>query len=141
MTFLDTSLLVGRYAGRRPAGRAGPDPARGGARVCVSDLVRVELPSAVWRRVREGALDPDRAAAALAAFAEDLPLLLRVPVDDDVLDRAAALVRRHPLRSLDAIQLASALAAAEGAPARLRFGTADARLAAAARAEGLEAPG
>ena len=55
----------------------------------------------------------------------------------DVVVRAAELVAAHPLRSLDALHLASALLVAKGAPEPFRFGAADERLLAAARAEGL----
>lgn len=133
MTFLDTSLLVRWYAGRRGRGRRGID---GG--VWVSEIARVEFSSAIRRRIREGSLERAAGHRILGDFAKDLEDWFRVPVDTAVLDRAAVLVERHPLRSLDAIHLASALLAAEGAPERLRFGSSDGDLAAAAEAEGLE---
>ena len=136
MTFLDSSLLVRRYAGRRGAPAAATRDLL--QDFAVSDIARVEVPSALQRRVREGQLDPRGAKAALDAFARDLRSLTRVGVDDRVLDGSAALLKRHPLRSLDAIQLASALRLAHGAPGPVTFGSADARLNAAARAEGLE---
>ena len=71
------------------------------------------------------------------AFGDRWASFERIPVADPVLDRAAALLRRHPLRSLDAIQLASAVLAAGETEEPLRFGSLDARLNAAARAEGL----
>ncbi len=136
MTFLDTSLLVRWYAGRRGRRRQGID---GG--VWVSEIARVEFSSAIRRRIREGPRERAARQRILGNFAKDLEDRFRVPVDAAVLDRAASLVDRHPLRSLDAIQLASALLAAEGAPEPLRFGSADGDLAAAAAAEGLEVLG
>jgi len=133
MTFLDTSLLVRRFAGRRGRGIHGIE---GG--ICVSEIARVEFPSAIRRRIRDGTLDLDAGLRALVAFGRDVEACLRVPVDAAVLDRAAVLVERHPLHSLDAIQLASALLAADGVPGRLRFGSVDEGLNAAAEAEGLE---
>ena len=46
------------------------------------------------------------------------------------------LLREHPLRALDALQLASAWFAAEGRPDTLDFVCFDARLASAAQREG-----
>ena len=61
----------------------------------------------------------------------------RVRVSDDVLTQGTTLLRRHPLRTLDAVQLASALLVDRSSPTRVRFGTADRRLGEAAAAEGL----
>lgn len=138
MIFLDSSVLVRRYGTRTTVRRPDLSMARGGRGVCVSDLVRVEVHSAMRRRVRDGTMDPDRAAAALDAFTADLPDWVRVPVDERVLRRAAELVGRHPLRSLDAIHLASALVVRDEAPTSLQFGSSDVRLVAAAEAEGFE---
>ena len=49
---------------------------------------------------------------------------------------AMRLVRTHPLRAGDALQLAAAIVAAEGVPASLPFVTLDDRLAEAASKEG-----
>lgn len=49
---------------------------------------------------------------------------------------ARRLLRVHPLRSADALQLAAAIVAAEGRPASLELVTLDARLIDAARREG-----
>lgn len=133
MTFLDTSLLVRQYAGRRGRGLRGIE-----GTVWLSEIARVEFPSAIRRRIREGSLDPAAGLRVLGEFGRDFGESLRIPVDAAVLDRAAALVERHPLRSLDAIQLASALIVAEASPKSLRFGSTDAGLLAAAEAEGLE---
>jgi hypothetical protein len=58
-------------------------------------------------------------------------------VSHDVITHAATIVATHPLRTLDALHLASGLLVATGAPEALRFGAADVRLVAAARLEGL----
>jgi predicted nucleic acid-binding protein len=49
---------------------------------------------------------------------------------------AIRLLRVHPLRAADAVQLAAAVIAAEMRPTSLEFVTADRRLADAARKEG-----
>jgi predicted nucleic acid-binding protein len=53
-----------------------------------------------------------------------------------VRETAIRLLRVHPLRSADALQLASAIVAAEGHPATLPLVTLDGRLAQAAEREG-----
>ena len=135
MNFLDSSLLA-RHYGRRVSKSVGAPPPL--TEICVSELCRVEVSSAVRKRVREGTMDAHSAEVALALFSRDLGSWSRIRVEDRVLGVAAALVARHPLHSLDAIHLASALVASEGAPTPVRFGSGDARLNAAAKAEGLE---
>ncbi|MEO6596424.1 MAG: type II toxin-antitoxin system VapC family toxin [Planctomycetota bacterium] len=140
MIYLDTSWLVKLYvdepgsAGVRKVVDADSD-------VVVSDLAYVEFHSAVARRRRERTLAARSAATLVARFRKDWSERVRVAVSLDVLLRAADLLSEHPLRSLDALQLASALLIATGAPEALRFGAADDRLNAAATAEGLTAPG
>ena len=97
---------------------------------------RVECASAIGRREREGQLDQLEAEAALdqltvlaAEWAEIAPAVrLR--------QAAERLLRVHPLRAGDALQLASAIVAADGDPAAMPFVTLDDRLASAARREG-----
>ena len=105
--------------------------------VLVSDLAYVEFHSAIERRRRERSLTASAAAGVVARFRDDWPKRDRLALSTDVVVRAAELVARHPLRSLDALHLASALLAAASAPDPPRFGAADARLVAAAKAEGL----
>ena len=51
---------------------------------------------------------------------------------------AERLLRTHPLRAADSLQLAAAIIAAENDPPTLQFVTLDQQLAAAARREGFE---
>jgi uncharacterized protein len=136
-SFVDSSALVKRYM-----------PELGGevverllAPLVVSAVARVEVPRAVWRRHRDGSLGAADAATVLRAFDADWaepgsPVLLPVAVSLRVLDMAGSLVARHPLRSLDAIQLASAMAARAALDSALRFVAYDERLRAAAATEG-----
>ena len=55
---------------------------------------------------------------------------------DRIRRRAIRLLRIHPLRAADALQLAAALTAAAEEPADLEVVSSDARLSAAARQEG-----
>jgi hypothetical protein len=97
---------------------------------------RVECVSALARRVREGLLreaDVTEAVARLEAFVEAWN---EVIPSDPVRRTAVRLLRSHPLRAPDALQLAAAIAAAEGEPGSLPFVTLDDRLAEAASREG-----
>lgn len=96
----------------------------------------VECTSALARREREGALAP----AAVGAAVDRLRTLSRawqevVPAEV-IRTIAQRLVRVHPLRSADALQLAAAIAASEQDAASLPFVCLDDRLAEAAAREG-----
>lgn len=136
--FADSSALVGLY---------GDEPGRTQARqitdLAVSDLARVEVTSALWSKVRTGELASEDAVLLEAWFATDWhgdgehpPRFAAIPVSPAILERAVALVSRHALRALDAIQLASAIAGREADPDLDTFLGFDARLNRAAAAEG-----
>lgn len=136
MIYLDTSWLVKLYVDEpdSPAIRAIADS---DPDVVVSDLAYVEFHSAVARRRRERRITARTASSLLTRFVKDWTQRNRVPVSRDVLHRAAEVLAAHPLRTLDAVQLASALLLAEGSPELPRFGSGDERLVAAAVASGL----
>jgi len=96
----------------------------------------VECASAVSRLEREARLSPQ---AATEAF-ERLDVLARhwhrIEPVDAVLETARRLLRVHPLRAADALQLASAVLASEGRPSTLEFVCLDDRLGIAAQREG-----
>jgi predicted nucleic acid-binding protein len=96
----------------------------------------VDVASAVARREREGLLTADEAAAALG-IARDLSHNWHEIAPSDALRRTAErLLRVHPLRATDSLQLAAALIAADHDPNSLPFVCLDARLAGAAQREG-----
>ncbi len=107
--------------------------------MCVWWATEVECVSALARLERDGALTD----TALTGALERLDLLAESwnEVQPVVAVRSVArrLLRVHPLRAADALQLAAALIAAEGQPASLGIVTLDERLAAAARREGFTA--
>jgi uncharacterized protein len=96
----------------------------------------VEVTSALARRERERAVAPaavteavERLRALADAWQEVLP-------GDAVRATAQRLLRVHPLRAGDALQLAAAIVASEHDPASLPFVTLDDRLGDAAGREG-----
>ena len=137
--FLDTSALVRRYY---PA-EAGANRVRvlcapaHGHTIMVSRIAVVELAAALSRRVREGTLPTRARGRHWNVFGIHLRDQYRVvQTTERVYDTAQRLVFTYPLRTLDALHLASALAVRE----RLRdlvFWTADEQQAAAARREGV----
>lgn len=104
--YFDSSALVKRYVdepGRREVLRLMRRHA------CVaSSVAPVELRSAIRRRVADGTLEAARVPAILKRLATDRPYWTLVEVGKDVLAGAEALVAAHPLRTLDAIHVASA---------------------------------
>jgi hypothetical protein len=79
---------------------------------------------------------------ALSAIASKAPVYRLIPISTEVLELAASLCNQHaaldpfPIRSLDAIQLASAILTASALRDELIAVTADARLAVLAESEG-----
>ena len=98
----------------------------------------IELVSAVSRREREGALDPVAAAAAVDRVRRLERAWHQVAPSDSVRNRAQRLLRVHPLRAADSLQLAAALTIAGDDPASVSFVTLDRRLRDAAQREGLD---
>lgn len=111
--------------------------------LAVSELARVEIASALWRKQREGLLAPGVVRTLIDGFEADLDAVpggrwhfAALPVTRAVLTAAARLIAVHGLRSLDAVQLASALRARAADPGVDTFACFDARLRQAAAAEG-----
>lgn len=135
MRFWDSSALVPAVIAEStsPAVRRllQADPA-----ITVAWHCEVECTSAVARLERTGGYSTDEADDAFRALA-----VLRhawVEMDPTAALRVSAtrLLRVHDLRAADALQLASAIAAAEGHPDTLEFVSLDDRLVVAARREG-----
>jgi predicted nucleic acid-binding protein len=96
----------------------------------------IECVSAFARLEREGAMSAEMVSAAIdrlsglgSAWHEVLP-------SRALRDTAIRLLRVHPLRASDAVQLSSAVIAADRQPTSLQIVSLDERLAAAARREG-----
>lgn len=136
MRFFDASALIKRYV-REPHSTAVRRSLRSGP-VVISRLSEVEVVSGLAGLGREGANVPPRRDQAIAAFTRDIAAWHVVELSSEVTALARALLLRHPLRSGDAIQLASALRLQEITHLPLTaFVAYDARLLAAAAAEGL----
>ncbi len=97
----------------------------------------VEVTSAVARREREGMLDLRAATQVLQKLRTLDGAWHQVLPGDALRGTAQRLLRVHPLRAADSLQLAAALTVADGDPGALEFVSLDQRLADAARKEGL----
>jgi len=137
--YLDSSALVKRYvseSGTPDVGRAiAADP---DVTTVLVTQVEVRAALAAARRAGRFAMAGD-AQRASTAFAHDWRSIIAITLDGDLCESAAALAERHALRAYGAVQLAAALFAASVMPTgeSLRFGTFDADLRRAARAEDL----
>ena len=96
----------------------------------------LECPSAIARRERDGDLDAQGAAAALERLRSIAGAWNEVAATELLRTTAIRLLRVHPLRSADAMQLAAAVLAADGRPSELPFLCLDDRLNDAASREG-----
>lgn len=138
--FADSSALVKLYADE-----PGHEWVGGLSTLVVSQLARVEVPSAIWRKQRLGELDPGAARLLTSAFEadwagteEEPPRFSVVALTVAVLEGAARLCAVHGLRAYDAVQLACALAARDAVPECRVFAAFDRQLRAAAAAEAFD---
>jgi len=96
----------------------------------------VEFVSAVARREREQSLTIAEAAAAIERMRALVGEWQEVLPSEPVRTMAQRLLRLHPLRAADSLQLAAAIIASEQDPTSLDFVSLDERLNAAAGREG-----
>jgi predicted nucleic acid-binding protein len=135
-TYFDTSVLGRGYFGE--PGRAEAIKILRRHECVTSVLTVVEFRSAVRRRVAEGALDEHHVTDVLERFTADREGWGLVEVSQEILSTAETLAADHPLRTLDAIHIASAhLVFKRLALETPAFVTADRRQADAARSIGL----
>jgi predicted nucleic acid-binding protein len=109
--FFDSSALVKRYVHESGSVWVRDITASAsGHLIHLSLLTTAEIASALARRQREGSvsvLECDRLFGTFLVDCARSYLLLRV--EEDVIQRAVSLVRHYPLRTADAIQLATAV--------------------------------
>ena len=135
MKFWDASAIVPLLVAEKTTGRlqvlAQRDPDmlawRGSAVECGSTLARLE---------RDAALDAKGAQRAFQRLAQIAGAWHEIEPTELVRENAVRLLRVHPLRAADALQIAAAFVAAERRPASLEVVTLDERLADAMPKEG-----
>jgi predicted nucleic acid-binding protein len=136
--FADSSAIVKLYVDEQGASRV-----RDIAAMYVSELALVEIPAALWRKHRLGALPASDVAVLLRAFENDYlgmaGRLVPVAPRREVLEAAARAAGIHGLRAYDAVQLATAAVVREVDPECSGFVCFDHELLEAAVREGFEA--
>ncbi len=105
--------------------------------IYVSAVTWVEFHSALRMCVSRKTMTPHQRNETLELFKKDWKNYIKVHVNEDVLNSAAQLVPLHSLKTLDAIQLASALSIRVDREEPMAFLTADESLEVAARREKL----
>lgn len=136
--FFDTSAVVKRYLQEVGSSwvRATTNPLAGGI-IVIADLATVELFSLLARRVRERTLPASSATQLGNTFLlHSAQEYLTLDMGNTVLEAARFLVGRHPLPTLDALQLASAQRAVSLLGEPITFVSSDRNLLNAAAAEG-----
>lgn len=137
MRFWDSSALVPLvYEEQRS--RACRALLRGHSDVVVWAFTRLEMLSAVRRKVREGGIDREDLAAILTRIGSLASRWTEVEPVAEVRERAEQVLARHPLSAADSLQLAAALTVVDGRPRGDVFISADDRLARAAESEGFQ---
>lgn len=136
--FVDTSALAKRYLleGGSTWVTNWIEPSAGNV-IIIADTTTIEMFSLLTRRVREGSLtlvDMASLQADVLFHAEHEYIVALL--DQKVLIQARELVNRYPLRTLDAIQLASAVYALGILQEPITFVSGDQNLLTYAQAEG-----
>jgi len=104
--------------------------------VMVWTMSKVEVFSALCRRLREGSLKEDVFDSAKKRMNDFFDMASEVISVPKVKDRAQRLLQVHPLRAADAMQLASVLVATQEDPSKAPMMSFDERLIQAAKREG-----
>jgi uncharacterized protein len=141
--FFDSSALVKRYVHEQGSVWVRETTASVSSHLIhISLLTVAEIASALARRRREGSLSTSERDRLFGAFLVDCArsyLLMRV--EEDVIQHAVVLMTQHPLRTVDAIQVSTAIrlsqALHEAQLGQIIVASADDRVLQAASQEGL----
>ncbi len=98
----------------------------------------VEIASALARRERDKLITPAEVESALTAARQLADGWHEILPSDSIRRTAERMLRAHPLRAADSLQLAAALIASDHDPSSLEIVCLDSRLTTAARREGFK---
>ena len=135
MNFWDTSALVALSV-EEPHRQTALRVLEADEHIVVWWGASIEYVAAIARRERDGSLTTDEVAAHLSRLNALSQVWYEVQPSQRIKTVAQRLLRVHPLRAADSLQLASALIASEDDPTSLGFVCFDARLNQAASREG-----
>ncbi|ASJ13821.1 type II toxin-antitoxin system VapC family toxin [Thermococcus radiotolerans] len=131
VAFFDTSALVKHYHIER--GSSIVNELMENYVVAISELAILEMTSALNRRFLSGELTKRKLEWVLERFYSDLENYVVVTISSETVSLATSLVLKHGLKTLDSLQLASALRIKDEASIFVTF---DERLKNAAEKEG-----
>ena len=137
MRFWDSSALVPLIVYEKDSAFCA-EAYRTDREILIWTLTKVEVFSALCRRVRDKTLDEKIFEAARIRMNDLFENIYEVAAVDRVKERAMRLLRIHPLRAADALQLAAVLVATKEKVDRLPVMCLDDRLSETAKLEGFE---
>jgi len=136
--YYDTSALVKQYL-QEAGSKLVLELLKSGEKVYTASLTYAETHAAFSRRTREGRLTRETTKRLALRFDKDWESYDIVVLSENVFRLARQMFYRDPLRSADAIHLASALLLARTSPrSSWSFVCADGRLCDAAKSEGFQ---
>ena len=136
--FLDTSSLLKLYHHEVGTEKLLNILSQGVEEIYLSELAILEFHSAIWKKVRTSKIEVVTAKAVITCFQTDYTQFRWIQLDSKVIQLGRELLMKYGttgLRTLDAIQLASALALKE--QPKIYFFTADQLLQSFFEQEGL----
>ena len=136
MIFWDSTALVALLV-REPDSKRRLDQLKRDPEMVVWWGTFIECESALQRRMREGAISPSDVRSVRSKLSRLSDSWYEVQPVTSLRNLAIRILRTHPLRSADAIQLAAALSVASVKASDFWFASADERLNAAAEIEDL----
>lgn len=104
--FVDTSALFKKYVAE-PGSNAFEQVLENAAEIAVSPVTWIEVHATVERRLRERTLSGQQAEWLRREVSRDFAYFLQVVWNQNLERKTVEIIRRHALRTLDAIQLAS----------------------------------
>jgi uncharacterized protein len=136
IVYFDTSALVKRYLVETDSSTIEALWNKT-TRAVASEIIYDEMAATFARKKLEVPADTEGIEQARTLFCSEWLSMRRVAVNDTVHHRVDKLLMSYALRGADAIHLASALVVHDALKQPITFACADAKLVAAARAEGL----
>jgi hypothetical protein len=106
--FVDTSSLFKKYVDE-PGGDAFEKVLAKTTEIVVSPVTWIEMNAVIERRLRDKSLLPEQAARLRSEIKRDFVYFSRVLWNENLENKAVDLVHKHALKTLDAVQLASAV--------------------------------
>jgi uncharacterized protein len=110
--FLDTSALVKLYHQEQDSETIQRHIKEIADSLCISEIALLEFRSEVWKKVRTGEISAEVAASVISLFEKDEAGYQTISVSSSLLRQSSYLIMKYGrkgLRTLDAIQLASAV--------------------------------